>query len=95
MALLYLRAHCSVQQLPKTCTGAPVLQRQNVATTSERVTRLQPCTQVVKGTLEQLQSAEGWSNDNVYFWPSITQRSYQVLHTWVSPNDVALGAARL
>eukprot|EP00208_Stichococcus_sp_RCC1054_P005712 CAMPEP_0206140148 /NCGR_PEP_ID=MMETSP1473-20131121/8600_1 /ASSEMBLY_ACC=CAM_ASM_001109 /TAXON_ID=1461547 /ORGANISM="Stichococcus sp, Strain RCC1054" /LENGTH=322 /DNA_ID=CAMNT_0053534205 /DNA_START=173 /DNA_END=1141 /DNA_ORIENTATION=- len=33
--------------------------------------------QVVRGALEQLKKAPGFDPDNVYFWPSITQRAYQ------------------
>lgn len=36
------------------------------------------CNQVVRGALEQLKKAPGFDPDNVYFWPSITQRAYQV-----------------
>lgn len=33
--------------------------------------------QVVKQALPQLRAAEGFDVDNIYIWPSITQRSYQ------------------
>lgn len=49
--------------------------------------------QVVKQALPQLRAADGFDADNIYFWPSITQRSYQTAE--ILGSLLGVGRARI